>query len=52
MWTVVALLLILWLGALLASYTFGGLIHLVPLLAIAFVILTLWSRRKRKYARY
>ncbi len=52
MWTLVAILLIIWLGALLFSFTFSGWIHLVPLIAIAVVILSLVMKRKRKYARY
>lgn len=52
MWMLVAVLLILWLGGLLASMTMGGWVHLLPLIALGVVVLSLWSRRKRKYARY
>lgn len=52
MWILVAILLIIWLGALLFSYTFAGYIHIVPLIALGIVILSLVMKRKRKYARY
>lgn len=52
MWIAVALLLIVWLAALLFSYTFSGLIHLVPLVAVLVVILSLWTSRRKKYSRY
>ncbi len=52
MWSVVAILLIIWLGALLFSYTLSGWIHIIPLIAIGVVILSLVMKRKRKYARY
>lgn len=52
MWTIVAILLIIWLACLLASYTLAGWIHVVPLVALAIVILSLFVKRKRKYARY
>lgn len=52
MWTLVAILLILWLMGLLVSYTLGGWIHIIPLIALGIVILSLVTKRKRKYARY
>ena len=52
MWILVAVLLIVWLGALLFSYTFSGWIHVLLLIAIGVVILSLVMKRKRKYARY
>lgn len=52
MWTLVAILLIIWLLGLLTSYTFAGWIHVVPLIAIAIVVMSLVTKRKRKYARY
>lgn len=52
MWVLVAILLIAWLGALLASYTLAGWIHLLPLIALTVIILSLVMKRKRKYARY
>ncbi len=48
MWTVVAILLIAWLVAMLASVTFGGWIHLLPLLAVilaAFRLFRGWRQR-------
>jgi hypothetical protein len=52
MWTIVAVLLILWLLGLLTSMTLSGWIHLLPILAIAWVVMTMFSRRKRRYTRY
>lgn len=52
MWTLVAILLIIWLGALLLSFTLSGWIHIIPLIALGIVILSLVTKRKRKYARY
>lgn len=52
MWTLVAILLIVWLLGLLTSYTLGGWIHVVPLIALAVIVLSLVTKKKRKYARY
>lgn len=52
MWTLVAILLILWLSGLLSSVTMGGWIHIVPVIAFAVIVLSLVSKRKRKYSRY
>lgn len=45
---VVPVLLIIWLGGLLASRTAGGLLHALPLLAVAlavFLLLRKWQER-------
>ena len=51
MWTLVALLLIVWLGGLLSSFTFAGWIHVAPAVAILIVIASFWTRRRRRRAR-
>jgi hypothetical protein len=38
-----AVMLVLWLGGLLASQTFGGALHALPVLAIAAIILHGWA---------
>ena len=48
LYTIVVILLILWLAGLLTSYTFGGLIH--ALLVIAVVVLLVKIIRGRKVA--
>lgn len=52
MWTLVAILLIIWLLGLLTSVTLSGWIHIVPLAAVAVIILSLFMKKRRKYARY
>lgn len=52
MWTLVALLLIGWMIGLLSSNTFGGWVHLLPILAVLFVIAGLFGKRKRRYSKY
>jgi hypothetical protein len=52
MWTIVAILMILWLLGLLTSATFSGWIHLLPILALVWIAMTMFSRRKRRYTRY
>ena len=46
LWTIVAILLILWLLGLVSSYTMGGLIHILLVVAIVVVILNLIQGRK------
>ncbi len=46
LWTVVAILVVLWLVGLLTSTTFGGLIHLLLVIAlIVFIVNMLTNRR-------
>lgn len=52
MWTLVAILLIIWLLGLLTSVTLSGWIHILPLAAVAVVIFALVVKKRRKYARY
>ena len=46
LWTIVAILLVLWLLGLVSSYTMGGLIHILLVVAIVVVILNLIQGRK------
>jgi hypothetical protein len=39
LWTLFVILLILWLLGVVSSYTFGGFIHLLLILAIAIVLI-------------
>jgi len=39
LWTLFVLLLVLWLLGVVSSYTFGGFIHLLLILAIAVVLI-------------
>jgi hypothetical protein len=46
MWTVAAILLILWVLGLVSSYTMGGLIHLLLVVAIIVVLLRIIQGRR------
>ncbi len=46
LWTIFALLLVLWLVGLITSYTLGGFIHLLLVAAIVVLILQLVSGRR------
>jgi len=46
LWTIAVLLVILWLFGLVSSYTLGGFIHVLLLLAIAAVVLRVVKGRK------
>ena len=46
-WTVIAILLILWILGLITSYTFGGLLHIILVVAIVLLIIQLVSGRRR-----
>jgi hypothetical protein len=39
LWTIFVILLVLWLLGIVSSYTFGGFIHLLLVLAIAVVLI-------------
>ena len=52
MWALVAILLLAWLVGLLLSMTFGGMIHILPILALVVAAWALFTRKKRRYARY
>ena len=45
LWTVFVILLILWLLGIVSSYTFGGFIHLLLVLAIAVVLIRIIQGR-------
>jgi hypothetical protein len=47
LWTIIAILLILWLLGLITSYTFGGLLHIILVVAVILLILQLLSGRRR-----
>jgi hypothetical protein len=47
LWTIIAILLILWIVGLITSYTFGGLLHIILVVAIILLILQLLSGRRR-----
>jgi hypothetical protein len=46
LWTIVVILLVLWLLGLVSSYTLGGFIHLLLVVAIIIVIVNLIRGRK------
>jgi hypothetical protein len=47
LWTIVFVLGLLWLLGLVSSYTMGGLIHLLLVIAVVMVVFNLISRGKR-----
>ena len=46
LWTIVLILLVLWLLGLVSSYTLGGFIHLLLVIAIVVVIVNLVRGRR------
>jgi len=46
LWTIIAILLILWILGFVSSYTFGGLIHIILVVAIILLIIQLLSGRR------
>ncbi len=46
LWTIAVILLILWLLGLVSSYTIGGFIHILLVIAIIIILLRLISGRK------
>ena len=46
LWTIFDILLVLWLLGLVSSYTLGGLIHLLLVIAIVVLIIQLISGRR------
>ena len=46
LWTIFVILLILWLLGVVSSYTIGGFIHLLLLLALVVLIINLVSGRR------
>jgi hypothetical protein len=47
LYTIAVVLVILWLLGMVTSYTIGGFIHLLLVLAIIMVLINLFSGRKR-----
>lgn len=46
LWTIVVILLILWLLGLVTSYTLGGFIHLLLVLAVIMIVVNLIQGRR------
>jgi len=47
LWTICVVLIVLWLLGLVTSYTMGGLIHILLVIAIIMVLVNLISGRRR-----
>ena len=47
LWTIAVILLVLWLLGLVTSYTVGGFIHILLVIAIIMVLVNLFSGRRR-----
>jgi len=46
LWTLIVILLVLWLLGLVSSYTFGGFIHALLVIAVIVFVFNLISRRR------
>ena len=46
LWTIFMILLIMWLLGLVTSYTLGGFIHILLVLALISLVLQLFTRRR------
>jgi hypothetical protein len=46
LWTIFVILLVLWLLGMVSSYTFGGFIHVLLVIAIAVFVIQLISGRR------
>jgi hypothetical protein len=46
LWTIFVILLVLWLLGLVSSYTLGGFIHLLLVLAVVVLVINLLSGRR------
>lgn len=46
LWTIVIILVVLWLLGLVSSYTMGGFIHILLIVAIIFIIVQIINKRK------
>ena len=46
LWTIFVILLIMWILGLVSSYTFGGFIHLLLVLALVVLVIELVSGRR------
>jgi hypothetical protein len=47
LYTIAIVLLVLWLLGLVSSYTMGGFIHILLIIALVMVIINLFSSRRR-----
>ena len=47
LWTIFVILLVLWLLGLVSSYTLGGFIHILLVLALVVLVINLLSGRSR-----
>jgi len=47
LWTIAVILLVLWLLGLVSSYTMGGFIHILLVIAIVMVLVSVISGRRR-----
>ena len=47
LWTIAVILIVLWLLGLVTSYTMGGVIHVLLVIAIVMVIVSFISGRRR-----
>lgn len=47
LWTILVILLVLWLLGLVTSYTMGGFIHILIVVAVVILIIQLVSGRRR-----
>jgi hypothetical protein len=45
LWTIVVILVILWLLGMVSSYTMGGLIHILLVVAVIVLVVGLFQRR-------
>ncbi|MEO6325495.1 MAG: lmo0937 family membrane protein [Thermoanaerobaculia bacterium] len=46
MWTIIVILIVLWLLGMVSSYTMGGLIHILLVIAIVVVVIRLIQGRR------
>ncbi|MFZ2187951.1 MAG: lmo0937 family membrane protein [Candidatus Moraniibacteriota bacterium] len=46
MWTIIVILLILWALGLVSSYTLGGLVHILLVIALVLIVVRLLQGRK------
>ena len=47
LWTILIILLVLWLLGMVSSYTMGGLIHILLVVAVVILVVQLISGRRR-----
>ncbi len=47
LYTLAAIIIVLWLAGLLTSYTLGGMIHILLVIALIMIVANLFSGRRR-----